>query len=58
MCTYRAEHTISTAYHATQREETKQFIAHSFSRTSGEMRCVCSTTAFGMVSNSTIMHAQ
>ena len=39
------------AYHSTLREETKQFVARSFSSATAEMRCVCSTIAFGMVSN-------
>ena len=39
------------AYHSSLREETKQFISRSFSTSTTEMRCLCSTVAFGMVSS-------
>ena len=39
------------AYHSSLTDETKRFISHSFSSTTAEMRCLCSTIAFGMVSS-------
>ena len=39
------------AYHSSLRDETKKFISRSFSSSSAEMRCLCSTIAFGMVSS-------
>ena len=39
------------AYHSSLTDETKQFISRSFSSSTAEMRCLCSTIVFGMVSS-------
>ena len=44
------------AYHSSLTDETKQFISHSFSSSTAEMRCLCSTIAFGMVSSMKYYH--
>ena len=37
------------AYHASLTENTKQYVLQQFMSSTTEMRCLCSTIAFGMV---------
>lgn len=38
------------AYHASLTKDTRDFVFNQYTRSSTEMRCVCSTIAFGIVS--------
>ena len=38
------------AYHASLSDETRHFVSNQFASSASELRCVCSTIAFGIVS--------